>query len=47
MVWRDPDTMAVAMPAVVQRIRETREIAGRPQQPGPSRSERYEVFASL
>jgi hypothetical protein len=47
MVWRDPDTMAAAMPALMRRIRETRETAGRPQQPGPSRSERYEVFASL
>ena len=47
MVWRDAEAISGAMPSVMGRIKEMRDRAGRSAQPGPSHSERYEVFASL
>ncbi len=47
MVWRDADAVSAAMPALMARIKETREAAGRGQQAGPTSTARYEVFASL
>jgi hypothetical protein len=46
-VWRDADAVSAAMPALMARIKETREAAGRGQQAGPTSTARYEVFASL
>ncbi|MBJ7599078.1 MAG: hypothetical protein DLM67_14010 [Candidatus Nephthysia bennettiae] len=46
-VWKDAEAAGAAWPGISQRIREAREAAGRQTQPGPSRSERYEVFASV
>jgi hypothetical protein len=35
------------MPALMARIKATRDAAGRGQQAGPTSTARYEVFASL
>lgn len=47
MVWRDAEAVSAAMPALMARIKATREAAGRGQQAGPASTARYEVFASL